>query len=64
MLEGEEQVLALIEHNPFPDRPPNYLRAHLFDYRFSDPAAGDAWWQRTESRVFLPPVTIESFRRR
>jgi len=42
-------VLALLQDNPFPARPPLYLRAELYRYRFSTPAqraAAGAVWQR------------------
>ena len=33
LLEGSPTVLNLLEHNPFPDEPPVYVRARLYDYR-------------------------------
>jgi hypothetical protein len=32
---GERVVLDLIKFNPFPDKPPRHLRAHLYRYRFN-----------------------------
>lgn len=63
LLEGSPEVLALLEHNPFPDEPPRFVRARVLDYRFSDPAAHDligAWWTRDNPREYLPPVSLES----
>jgi uncharacterized membrane protein YphA (DoxX/SURF4 family) len=57
LLEGEEQVLALLEHNPFPERPPRFLRAILYRYRFTDAesrARTGAWWQRERIRPYSP----------
>ena len=47
--EGSPEVLGLLEHNPFPDAPPRYLRATVYDYRFTDSAERNstgAWWRR------------------
>ncbi len=47
--EGSPPVLGLLGSNPFPDRPPRYVRALLYDYHFADldthRRTGE-WWQR------------------
>jgi hypothetical protein len=47
--QGSPDVLALLGTNPFPDAPPRYLRALVYDYHFTDfvtlRAEGD-WWRR------------------
>jgi len=61
LLEGDEAVLGLLAHNPFPDGPPTHVRARLFHYRFSDPARrrGDGlWWERTPVATYLPPLAL------
>lgn len=66
LLEGSPDVLALLERNPFPDSPPRYLRATLYEYRFTTPVAREisgAWWQRERLGAYLPPVSLESFGR-
>ncbi len=63
LLQGSPEVLALLEHNPFPDRPPRYIRAELYDYHFTDPAtlnASGAWWRRELIGLYLPPVALNS----
>lgn len=50
LLEGKPEVLALLERNPFPLEPPKYLRAHVYEYRFTTPeqyARTGQWWTRT-----------------
>ncbi|GAA2747668.1 MULTISPECIES: lipase maturation factor family protein [Kitasatospora] len=62
LLVNDPDTLALLRHNPFPDRPPACVRATLHRYRFTDLhqlRATGAWWERTPVRDFLPPVTIE-----
>ncbi|HTQ39321.1 MAG TPA: lipase maturation factor family protein, partial [Pirellulales bacterium] len=50
LFKGEPTVLGLLETNPFPDTPPNFIRITLCQYRFTDAAererTGD-WWKRT-----------------
>jgi predicted DCC family thiol-disulfide oxidoreductase YuxK len=36
LLQGSSQVEALLAKNPFPDHPPRYLRAGLYDYQFTN----------------------------
>jgi hypothetical protein len=57
LLEGSPEVLTLFEHNPFPDRPPRYLRAILYLYRMTDLRTHrrtGAWWTRREIGVYFP----------
>jgi lipase maturation factor 1 len=57
LLEGSPPVLQLLEHNPFPDRPPRYIRAVVYDYRFTEPGERrerGAWWRRHELGLFCP----------
>src|SRR5260370_21785175 len=37
LLQGSPEVLALLEHNPFPKAPPRYLRAVAYEYHFTEP---------------------------
>jgi predicted DCC family thiol-disulfide oxidoreductase YuxK len=62
LLEGSPDVLALLEHNPFPAQPPAYVRARLELYRFASPAehaATGAWWVRKSLGTYLPPASLE-----
>jgi len=51
------EVLVLLEHDPFGGVPPRYLRARLFEYRFTTPEervqTGD-WWTRSFVRDLTP----------
>jgi hypothetical protein len=50
--------------NPFPEHPPRFVRALLYDYRFSDAAlrasTGEVWVRRPEG-LYFPQVTLEDF---
>jgi len=61
-LQGSPDVRALLAANPFPDAPPKYIRAELYDYQFTDSAtrhATDAWWERTRAGEYLPVVSLK-----
>src|SRR5260370_25474093 len=53
LLENEPAVTALIETNPFPDKPPTYVRAQFYDYAFAD--SEDTAVGRSTSRRLLGP---------
>jgi hypothetical protein len=61
LLEGSPPVLALLATNPFPDAPPKFLRATLYDYRFTTAAerrASGAWWERTVVGAYAPVMSL------
>ena len=65
LLQGSPSVLALLEENPFPDAPPRYVRAALYDYRFTDPAEHrrtGAWWRRELRGTYFPTVSLNDGR--
>lgn len=62
ILEGSPEVLGLLASNPFPDKPPRFLRAVVYDYRFSDFAtrrSSGAWWTRRELGDYFPAVSLK-----
>ena len=61
LLQGAPPVLGLLKTNPFPDHPPKYIRATLYDYRFTSVAARKAtgaWWTRTYVGPYSPAVSL------
>ncbi|MEM7305417.1 MAG: lipase maturation factor family protein [Planctomycetota bacterium] len=58
LLEGSPPVLALLAHDPFAGRPPRYLRARVFTYRFA-PADSALWWEREELGLYCPVLTLQ-----
>lgn len=55
--EGSPPVFALLEKNPFPDRPPKFLRAVIYDYHFTDAktrAETGHWWRRDNKKLYAP----------
>jgi hypothetical protein len=63
LLEGSPDVLALLATNPFPDRPPRFLRALLYEYRMTDLETRrrtGAWWQRTLLGLYSGPSALRA----
>ncbi|WP_338682746.1 lipase maturation factor family protein [Streptomyces acidiscabies] len=61
LLEGDPATLKLLRRAPF-DRPPRYVRARLFRYRYTDwreLRRTRACWHRTYVREFLPPTRLD-----
>ena len=61
LLEGSAPVLGLLAEDPFGDGPPpRYLRAHLYEYRFSHGEARrrGQWWERTLLRPYSPVLSL------
>ena len=57
LLEGSPEVLALLRTNPFGQTPPRYVRAVLYDYRFTDRQLRKttaAWWRRERRDLYSP----------
>ncbi len=55
--EGSPEVLGLLETNPFPERPPRYVRAVLYDYNFTNAEERrrtGAWWKRELRGLYAP----------
>ena len=63
LLQGDPSILRLLRRNPFPDRPPVYVRASLYHYRFSswpELRESGAWWVRTPAGEFVSPLQLAS----
>ena len=61
LLRGNPAVLKLLAENPFPDTPPRYVRATLYNYRFTDLAikrSEGTWWAREWSRIYCPAISL------
>jgi predicted DCC family thiol-disulfide oxidoreductase YuxK len=66
LLQDNPDVIRLLAHNPFPENPPRYLRATLYDYHFTSRAehrATGAWWKREKLGEYLPALSLKDFTR-
>ena len=61
LLVNDPDVLALFKSNPFPETPPRYVRAVLWQYWFTTVAekrqTGN-WWRRRLIGLYAPELTI------
>ncbi len=65
LLQGSRDVSGLLSRNPFPDKPPRYIRAMFYRYRFTtvdERHQIGAWWKREELREYLPALSLDQFR--
>jgi len=58
LLRGDPTVLALFSKNPFPERPPHFIRASFYRYQFAPLGSHDTWLRRRTGQ-YLPPASLE-----
>jgi hypothetical protein len=61
LLRNSPDVIRLLKKNPFADKPPQYIRAVHYDYRFTDLAARratGAWWRRERRGLYSPILSL------
>lgn len=62
LLDNSPTVTALLQHNPFADKPPRYIRVEAYRYNFTDSAERKQtgnWWRREALGPFAPLPWIE-----
>ena len=67
LLRNTPEVTRLLAQNPFPEKAPQYIRARIYEYRFTTQAerrVSGTWWKREENGEYLPPVSLADFGRR
>ncbi len=63
LLEGSQPVIRLLKTNPFPDSPPHYIRAKLYEYHFTtleERQKTGAWWTREDKGLYCPAVALRA----
>jgi hypothetical protein len=61
LLEGTPEVLVLLSKNPFPNSPPHYVRALVYEYHFTTPSEKKAtghWWRRELKGMYVAPLIL------
>lgn len=60
LMQNEPDVLALLEYNPFEQRPPVQVRAMRYNYRFATPdeRKQGLWWAREFKDLYCPPFRL------
>jgi len=61
VLRNSPPVIALFGHNPFPDKPPLYVRALLYDYTYASAAEkkNGVWWDRKRIGIYFPEARLK-----
>jgi len=61
LLRNDAATLKLLRRNPFPESPPRFVRAQLYEYRFTTPTElrrDHAWWHRMLIGRYVPPLSL------
>jgi hypothetical protein len=58
LLHNDSGTLSLLANNPFPEKPPHFVRARLFRYRFA-PLGEKGWWRRELIEEWVPAFSAE-----
>jgi lipase maturation factor 1 len=58
LLQGEPSVVRLLRYNPFPNAPPKYIRARMYQYHFTK-FGQPGWWTREEHGLYFPAVSLK-----
>ena len=60
LLHNDPGAVSLFASNPFPNKPPRYIRAVLYRYAFAKPGNPQGfWWTREKIGNWLPPLSAD-----
>ena len=60
LLHNDPGAVGLFDENPFPGKPPKFIRAILYRYHFAKPGNPEGnWWTREAVGLWLPPLSTE-----
>ena len=62
LLEGSEPVLSLLVTNELTEKPPTFVRAILYDYKFTnrdERSVDGSIWKRERLGIYLPSVSLQ-----
>lgn len=60
LLHNDPGAIGLFADNPFPDKPPHYIRAVLYRYTFAKPGNPEGrWWNRERVGIWLPAMAAD-----
>lgn len=59
LLAGDSEIIKLMGKNPFDKKPPQYIRAVLYEYRFTQTDEKTKnWWVRKKIGLYLEPHSL------
>ncbi len=57
LLHNDPGAVSLFAENPFPNKPPRFIRAVLYRYSFAKPDNPPGrWWNREQISIWIPPT--------
>jgi len=62
LLQGSPDVLGLLASNPFPQGPPRFIRAEVYDYQFTDfseKKTSGNWWKSEYKGPYMRPFSLD-----
>ncbi len=60
LLHNDPGTISLFAGNPFPQKPPKYIRAVLYRYMFAKPGnLQGLWWNRERISIWLPAMSAD-----
>ncbi len=60
LLHNDPGAISLLAGNPFPGKPPRYVRAVLYYYKFAKPGNPQGlFWTREEIGDWIPAVSVD-----
>jgi hypothetical protein len=61
LLHNDPATLSLFAGNPFPNKPPKYVRAILYRYRFARPGNPQGhYWEREQLGIWMPAMSTQN----
>jgi hypothetical protein len=58
LLHNDPNAVSLFAGNPFPGKPPRYIRAALYRYSFAKPGNPQGfWWNREKISDWIPAMS-------
>ena len=60
LLHNDAGAVGLFRSNPFPQKPPLYIRAVWYRYQFVRPNSQGQWWKRERLGLWLPPLSADN----
>jgi len=63
LLHNDPDAVSLFDGNPFPHKPPQYIRAVLYRYTFAKPGnTSRLWWTREQVGIWIPAMSADDTR--
>jgi hypothetical protein len=58
LLHNDPNAISLFADNPFPNKPPKFIRAVLYHYQFAKPGnIQNLWWTRQQVAIWISPTS-------